>query len=145
MKDIYALKRQADAIGSEISRFLRDSQYEKNEDLSEVAFNAADPEELFLVEELEAISEKLCDVKSKLVYLNKPIIEESVLHRNESGRYETETGFFYTSGNLIEFLADDGRHDVPYWTVSRVESTTEGYYIVGHRSTVLDGLRVRRR
>lgn len=145
MKDIHALKRQADALGSEISRFLRDSQYEENEDLSEVAFNAADPEELFLVDELKAVSETLCDVKYKLAYLNRPIIEESVLHLNDSGRFETDDGFCYTSGSLIEFFAEDGRHDAPYWAVSRVESTSEGYYIVGHRDTALDGLRVRRR
>ena len=80
-----------------------------------------------------------------LEYINKPIIEDSILHLNESGRFETEDGFYYTSGSLIEFLADDGRHNTPYWTVSRVESTTDAYYIIGHRNTVLDGLRIRRR
>lgn len=45
----------------------------------------------------------------------------------------------------IEALIDDGRHDVPYWSVSSVESNANGYYIVGHSNVKLEDLTVRRR
>lgn len=103
------------------------------------------------LEEYCSILDKLDDIQSSLAYLDRPIREVSQLHINESGRYETDKGYYYTSGSCIEFLRDDEVYDsdndafenAEIWTISRVESQKGQYYIVGYSNIKMSGLTVR--
>lgn len=143
--EIRALTQRAFELSENISAFLRDGGCLKDGDISGVDYDPADAEETLLLDEMRYISEKLEEVKRVTDYLHLPIMETSVIHLSESGRYETETGFVYTSGQTIEALISDERHSAPYWSVSRVEHDGGRYYIVGHKATDMDGLTIRRR
>ena len=67
----------------------------------------------------------------------------SRLHRNESRRYETDGGHYYTCGSPIEALVEDGYRDVPYWVRTTLEHNGKDYFLVGYGSVEMDGLTVR--
>lgn len=136
---------RAYALNAEITRFLKDAQYDLYDDLSGIDYDRDDLDDSQVIDELRYCAEKLDDVRRTLNYLRLPIVEVSQLHLNEGGRYETDDGFVYTSGTAIEALIRDEYHDRPYWVVSRVESSDEGYYIVDYSRFSMDGLLVRRR
>lgn len=83
------------------------------------------------------VYDKLDDAYQLLRYLQKPVRAEYSLFLNENGRYEVDSGHYYTSGSQIEFYYD-GR-----WELSRVESHDGEYCILHFRDVDLDGLRVR--
>lgn len=103
------------------------------------------------LEEYRSILCKLDEVQSKLAYFEKPIQEVSRIYTNESGRYETDKGHYYTSGSGIEFLRTEEVYnydteeweDAEIWTCSRVESKDGQYYIVGYPNLEMSGLTVR--
>lgn len=72
-----------------------------------------------------------------LRYLQKPVRAEYRLFLNENGRYEVDSGHYYTSGSQIEFYYEER------WELSRVESSNGEYYILHFKDVNLDGLRVR--
>lgn len=143
MKDLKQVLAETNGLYCKIDSILGSSTYDDCSDLSDLEINYKDSEQLFLLGELQAIMQKLDEVRGKLIYLSLPIIEVSRLHRNESGRYETDGGHYYTCGSPIEALVDDGCRDVPYWVWSRLESNDKGYYLVGYGNVDMDGLTVR--
>ncbi|GFI45170.1 hypothetical protein IMSAGC019_00480 [Lachnospiraceae bacterium] len=86
---------------------------------------------------------KLSDVERRIAYLSRPVKETSRLHKNGSGRYETKSGHYYTSGSGIEVLIKDDYREVPYWVWTSVEHDGRDYYLVGHKDIRMDGLTVR--
>jgi hypothetical protein len=99
-------------------------------------------EQLFRMDELKSILQKLDDISRTLDYLNCPIKAVGTLHLNQNGRYEMENGHEFSSGCSIEYLSEDNLHwmyddksgkrvSVPYWCASRIEHNGERYYIVG--------------
>ena len=144
-KTIYELFSQALELKAPIKRFLNASLYREYEDLSGVDYDPEDPEQLLLVDEMARLAEALDDVQDRLTYLSMPITETSKLHRNEGGRWEMDSGFYFTCGRPIEALIDEGTGDAPRWVISSVESDDRGYYIVGYQKVSMDGLTVRRR
>ena len=98
---------------------------------------------LFLLEELQAIMRNLDEVRGRLIYLSLPVREVSRLHKNESGRYETDGGHYYTCGSPIEALVEDGYREVPYWVWTRLEHNEKDYYLVGYGNVDMGGLTVR--
>lgn len=97
------------------SSILKSSTYDDCDDLSGLDIDYRDGEQLFLLEELQAIMRNLDEVRGRLIYLSLPVREVSRLHKNESGRYETDGGHYYTCGSPIEALVEDEYHEVPYW------------------------------
>ncbi len=143
MADLKMVLEKTNDLKSKIDSVLRYSTYDKCDDLGDLEINYKDSEQLFLLEELQAIMRSLGEVRGRLTYLALPIREVSRLHRNESGRYETESGHYYTSGSPIEALVDDGYRNVPYWVWTTLEHNGEDYFLVGYGSVDMDGLTVR--
>lgn len=143
MENINMVFAKAVELSWQIDSLLRLSTYNKCEDLSELDINYKDAEQLFLLDELRVVMNKLADVQDKFSYLKCPIKETSRLHKNKSGKYETRLGHYYSCGYGIEALVSDDYHEVPYWSHTRVEHADGDYYLVGHRDVPLDGLTVR--
>lgn len=145
MADINSIMSQAAELRAAITRLLISSTYHRCGDLSEVSLNPHDSEQLFLRDELEQAMEKLADAADIIRHIGSPVDEISHLHRNSLGKYETAQGHVYRCGSPIEALVSDDRHDVPYWTRTRVEHDGEDYYLVGYRDVSLNGLVIRTR
>lgn len=123
MASIREIMTQASQLRISISRLLQKSTYHQHGDLSALAINRQDSEQLLLLDELECIMEKLSDVDEVIRYLEAPQDEISHLHKNSSGHYETAQGHVFYRGYGIEALVSDDRHNVPYWTRTRVDMT----------------------
>lgn len=143
MANINDIILQASELQPGISRLLRNSTYPRYDDLSGLEIDYEDSEQLFLLDELRGIMEKLADVEDCICYMSQPVQETDRLRKNASGRYETHSGFYYCCGSSIEALVTDDRYDVPYWVRTSVEHDGTDYYLVGHREVCMEGLTVR--
>ena len=67
-----------------------------------------DAQQLFLKAEMQTIMDRLADAQERILYLASPVQEISRLHKNASGRYETEQGNYFCSGSQpagsVQFL-----------------------------------------
>lgn len=143
MKNLKEVLTEANGLCGKIDSILQSSTYDKYDDMSGLDIDYRDGEQLFLQDELRSVMKGLDEVKSRLEYLVRPIREVSRLHRNESGRFETDGGHCYTSGSSIEALVEDGFREVPYWVWTSLEHDGKDYYLVGYSRVKLDGLTVR--
>ena len=136
-----------------IQKILYHTKFEDYDDLSGLDIDYTSAEELYLVDELRTILDKLDDVSHNLKYLERPIKSEGVLHKNRNGRYEFN-GIELSSGYGLEYLNADDRHMryddndnyivTPYWAYGRIEHDGNDYYIVGaSKGLELEGLKVR--
>lgn len=153
MADLKALSDEMAKLKKQIETVLYISDYRDCDDLSGLddykQIKTADQRQQ--LEEYRSILYKLDEVQSTLAYYERPIREVGTLHLNSQGRYETESGYYYTSGSGIEFLRaeevynydTDTWEDAEVWTSSRVESKNGKYYIVGFPNVELSGLTVR--
>lgn len=153
MATLKDLSEQMNILRSQLDKIMRLSGYEDYQDLSGLSdyeqIRTADERQI--AEEYRSILYKLDEVYRDLNYLNLSICEVGTLHLNPQGRYETESGYYYTSGSGIEFLRQDEVYDyekqeyvlADIWTCSRVESENGQYYIVYHKNLSMDGLKVR--
>lgn len=153
MADLKALSDEMAKLKRQIETLLCVSQYRECDDLSGLddyqQIKTADQRQM--LEEYRNILYKLDEVQNALAYFEKPIREVSRIYRNETGRYETDKGHYYTSGSGIEFLRTeevynydtDTWENAEIWTCSRVESQDGKYYIVGYPDLELSGLTVR--
>lgn len=143
MKDLKKMLEETNGLYSKIDRILKSSTYDDYDDLSGLDIDYRDGEQLFFLEELQSIMRNLDEVRDRLVYLALPVRKVSRLHRNESERYETDGGHYYTCGSLIEALVEDGYRDVPYWVRTTLEHNGKDYFLVGYGSVEMEGLTVR--
>ena len=139
----------------DIRRLLQLSQYTEYDDLSGLNADRLNAEHLLLLNEYQGVCDRLEWIHNTLEYLNQPIVETGVLHRNERERYEIEGGREWTCGHTIEFLCENDDfyshyneetndyENVPYWAISSVEHNGEDYYIVRYPKIQLEGLTVR--
>lgn len=153
MADLKALSDEMAKLKKQLETVLYISGYRDYEDLSGLddykQIKTADQRQQ--LEEYRNILYKLDEVQSDLAYFEKPIREVSRIYTNESGRYETDKGHYYTSGSGIEFLRTEEVYNydteewenAEVWTCSRVESRNGEYYIVGYSDVELSGLKVR--
>ncbi len=153
MADLKALSDEMAKLKKQLETVLYISGYRDYDDLSGLddykKIKTADQRQQ--LEEYRNILYKLDEVQSDLAYFEKPIREVSRIYTNESGRYETAKGHYYTSGSGIEFLRNeevynydtDKWESAGIWTCSRVESRNGEYYIVGYPDVELSGLKVR--
>lgn len=143
MADINDIFLNLQILNSDIGKLLGISTINDYSDLSGLKINCQDSNELSLWKQTQSIMSKLLEVHNNITYLSAPIQEVGRLHKNASGRYETETGYEYSCGSTIEALVEDDWHDVPYWVQTRIEASNGQYYLVGFRDVPLDGLQVR--
>ena len=143
MADLNAVYAEMQLLDYKIKSILHLSSYEEYDDLSGLHIDYEDGQQIFLQKELMNILKNLSDVHSRLEYLSRPVKETSRLHRNGSGRYETEQGHCYTCGSRIEALVTDSSEEVPYWVRTSVEHDGSDYFLVGCKNVCMDGLTVR--
>lgn len=153
MADLKALSDELSKLKKQIETVLSVSGYRDYDDLSGLddwkQIKTADQRQQ--LEEYRNILCQLEKVQSNLAYYEKPIREVSRIYRNETGRYETDKGHYYTAGSGIEFLRveeaynydTDEWENVEIWTTSWIESQDGQYYIVGYPNVELSGLTVR--
>ena len=150
IKDIMA---EVQELNVKIQQVLYHSNFEMYDDLSGLDYDNTNADELFLLDELRGILDKLADVSHTIKYLERPIKVEGALHKNANGRYEVQ-GIELSSGCGLEYLSLDDRHmryndnddyvSTTYWGYGRIEHDGTDYYIVGaDKDTKLEGLRVR--
>lgn len=153
MANLKALSDEMAKLKKQLETVLYISGYRDYDDLSGLddfkQIKTADERQR--LEEYRSILYKLDDIQCDLAYLERPIKEVSRIYTNESGRYETDKGHYYTSGSGIEFLRTeevynydtDEWENAEIWTTSRVESKDGHYYIVGYPNIEMSGLKVR--
>lgn len=153
MGDLKALSEEMTKLQKQIDTLFRISDYLEYDDMSGLSdyrqIQTADQRQQ--LEEYRNILYRLEDVKRTLDYYGLSVREVGTLHLNSQGRYETESGYYYTSGSGIEFLRteeiynpdSDKWEDAGIWTTSRVESKGGKYYIVGYPDVDMTGLKVR--
>lgn len=127
----------------QIDDILRSSTYDEHADLRGLHVDRKDSDQLFLLKELRSIMRKLADTGCSIEYIFRPVREVDSWHQNEDGEYVTGQGYPYRSGSLIEVLLQDDSHEVPCWTLTKVEHDGEGYYLVGYEEIPMEGLNVR--
>lgn len=126
-----------------IDDILSVTTYDEHADLRGLHVDRKDSDQLFLLKELRSIMRKLADTGCSIEYIFRPVREVDSLHQNEDGEYVTGQGYPYRSGSLIEVLLQDDSHEVPCWTLTKVEHDGEGYYLVGYEEIPMEGLNVR--
>ncbi|MDE6994892.1 MAG: DUF5348 domain-containing protein [Lachnospiraceae bacterium] len=153
MGDLKALSEEMAKLQKQINTLFRISDYPDCDDMSGLSdykqIKTADQRQQ--LEEYRDILYRLIDIKRILDYYDYPVGRTGTLHLNSQGRYETESGYYYTSGSAIEFLRteevwnydSDKWEDAEIWTTSRVESKNGKYYIVGYPDLDMAGLKVR--
>lgn len=153
MANLKALSCEMEKLKKQIETVLYVSEYRNCDDLSALddwqEIRTADQRQQ--LEEYRSILFKLDEIEGTLSYYKKPVREVSKIYINESGRYETDKGHYYTSGSGIEFLRTekvynedtDTWENAEIWTTSHVESQDGRYYIVGYSDLEMSGLTVR--
>lgn len=154
--NINELENQLQNVKHSIDRALKESGYKDNLDLAEIEMDIQNPQERFLLHELEGILGNLNKAVEELDYIAKPIETIGLLHKAENGRYRARDGkgneWEYSSGTGIEFLIKEeeldaygGEIQVERWVASRVEHNGNDYYIVNWPDLNMKGLAVRKR
>ena len=141
--EINTVLEQMAELKIQIDDILRSSTYDAHADLRGLHVDRKDSDQLFLLKELRSIMRKLADTGCSIEYIFRPVREVGSLHQNEGGEYVTGQGYPYRSGSLIEVLLQDDSHEVPCWTLTKVEHDGEGYYLVGYEESHMEGLNVR--
>ncbi|RBP59305.1 hypothetical protein DES36_11930 [Alkalibaculum bacchi] len=141
MNDLEKILNNTGNISNAIGNLLKESTYKDYDDLSGLDIDRKDEEQLFLLDELRGILEKLENVKRDIDYLNRSIIYTGFLYKNNRGRYQAGNKEF-TSGSGIEVLIYDEFYENDRWVITSVEHNDD-YYLVGHRNVPMDGLKVR--
>ena len=90
-----------------------------------------------------SIGDRLAEAQERILYLASPVQEISRLHKNASGRYETEQGHYFCSGSPVEALVTDDDIGVTCWVRTSMEHNGKDNFLVGYDSVRLDGLTVR--
>ena len=105
-------------------------------------------EDAFFRDKAEEILGQLSDISRTLRYLEKPSHGEHILRLLPSGRYgypsDNAVPREFTCGECLEAKVCD-RDGTWRWVEAAVEHDGNGYFLVGSRSTALDGLTVRER
>lgn len=145
MKDLRELLERSQKLNTGIKRLLEESTYLEYDDLSKLDIDYKDAEQLLLHEQLWRVMQELEDVSDRLDYLALPVKEVSRLHKNTDGRYETESGHYFTSGCRVEALVSDSFREVPRWVRTSIEHDGKDYFLAGYQEIELEGLKVRLR
>ena len=139
MKTLKKLLSSSYKLEDQINSLNELSGYLYCDDLSMMDIDYTDPDEVMLLNELRGIMEKLNDIKSDLLYLQRPVKAHGKLRLNNNGRYELK-GHEFHCGDRIEVKIYDERWE---WCVTRIEHDGDGFYLVGHRDVSLNGISAR--
>ncbi|MEK3981571.1 DUF5348 domain-containing protein [Psychrobacillus sp. FSL K6-2836] len=109
----------------------------------EFEYNYDNPEEKYQHDTVRTIVSKLADIQTQIEWMNKSVISEGVLVKNNNNRYEIQ-------GTEIEFSSglplDVWNNEWNQWETSRIEHNGEDYYIVSlGKYKPISGLKVRKK
>lgn len=153
MADLKTLYDELRNLKKQIEKIFSMSKYQDYDELAGLddyqQIKTADQRQQ--LEECRIMLLDLEEIENILAYYERPIREVSRIYRNETGRYETNSGYYYTSGSRIEFLRSEEVYDydtntwenAEIWTRSWVESKDGEYFIVHYPDVQLSGLTVR--
>ncbi len=143
MADINTIYAKVVALGRDIESLVQLSQYHEYDDLSGVKIDRDDPEQRFLLDEMQGIIEALSDVQCNIEYLSRPIEEVSIIHKNFVGRYETGNGTELGHNTELEALIYDDDLQCYCWKKTRFVKIVNSYCLYDYAGIPLDGLTVR--
>lgn len=143
MKNLENALNELRTLNSKISTILKESTYEEYDDLSGLEINYNDGEQLFLLEELRVIFDKLDVANDRIKYLTEPVKAIGYLYKNSNGRYELDDKHYYTCGYTIEAMIYDEDYECKRWVKTSVEHDGKDYYLVRHKKIPMEGLMVR--
>lgn len=153
MTDLKTLETEMKKLEKQIQTILYLSGYPDDNRLESLEdyYQEKSADEWQQMEAYQNILPNLDSMKKELEYYHKPIKEVSRININKDDRYETDKGYYYTSGSKIEFLRtkkiysndSDTWQNVEIWTCSRIESKDGKYHIVGYSNIEMAGLLVR--
>ena len=128
---------------NDIKELLSELETMKNK----VNYTDLSPEEKFEYDYIIKTVSKLNGLYNHIAYHESPIEEVSKLIRNEHGRYEMQSGYCFTAGDLIEIKLGENSIDSRYekWIISRVAYDEKDYYILDYKNIDMENLIVRRR
>ena len=107
----------------------------------EFKYNYDNPEEKYQHDTIRSVISKLDEVQTQINWMNKPIIAEGILVKNNNNRFEIQgTEIEFSSGSPLDVWNNEWNQ----WETSRIEYSGEDYYIVSlGRNTPISGLKVR--
>ncbi len=143
MTDINTIYTKVVALGRDIESLVQISKFREFDNLNSVKIDRDDPEQRFLLDEMEKIMFAMLDVQCSIAYLSRPIEEVGVLHKNYAGRYETENGTELVHNTEIEALIYDDDLQCYCWKKTRFVKIGDRYCLYDYASIPLDGLTVR--
>ena len=150
MENLKQVLAKLTKINYHIKTVMKESTYDKYDDMSGLEINYNNPEQLMLLDELRSVMDKLYDIKHNIEYLNKPISYTGILSKSDDGRYELSNRDRFASGYTIEFLLVGSHffstYEADAWVKTRVEHDGSEYYLFGYKEISMDGLiaRIRR-
>ena len=139
MKTLEELNHELNKLNRQLTDVLSASKYDEYGDLCALEINRQDPEQLFLLNELGAVLEHLEAAKRKIKYLEQPVTNSEILHKNTRKRYSCKWHEF-SSGDGIECLVHDSYAGCLVWVHTRVEHNGSDYYLVGYEKTPMENL-----
>jgi hypothetical protein len=111
----------------------------------EFYYDRENPEQRFKSDNARYVIDLLTDAYYRLEWVNKPVIAEGRLVKNDEERYEIEdTSIVFTSGRPLDVWRYDEFDEKYEWVLTRVEHNGEDYYIKAlGREAPIEGLKVR--
>lgn len=106
-------------------------------------FEENDPEDMYLRTMFYRISKPLDEARRIALQVDSIVIAEGKLYRNRQGRYEISQGSYFTTGDSIEYLREDGEGSV--WVYTKVGHNGEDYYIMADPQLKLQGVMARKK
>lgn len=133
------LKNDAVMLKEQLQRLINDfNKLENNTDQS--SLNADD---LYIFDSIYQITDKSHDIVKIIEYMNKPIISEGYLTKNNNGRYELN-GYELSSGHPLDvWEKDDFYINGGSWVRTRIEHKNDYYAVALGVDKPLDGLKAR--
>ncbi|HHX60322.1 MAG TPA: DUF5348 domain-containing protein [Epulopiscium sp.] len=149
MNDLQKVLSELTKITTSVRSVIKQSTYDKYDDLSGLDIDYTDPEQLLLLGQLMSMMDRLDDIKRKVEYLNRPIAYTGALSKNSDDRYELPNGDSFASGYDIEFLLESDHffniHGADAWVKTKLEYGEDDYYLFGYKEIPMVGLMARMR
>lgn len=139
MTTIEGAKDKATNLLHELERFLKD--YQNIEDSTDRT--SLTEEELYETSKLYEVSERFDEAVRLIKQMNKPVLIEGYLTKNENNRYSIGD-FEFTSGSAIEVWEEDDYYSCGgYWITTRIEHSGDYYAVALGKDISLEGKRAR--
>ena len=109
----------------------------------EFEYSYDNPEEKYQHDTVRSVISQLADVQTQIKWMNKSVISEGILVKNNIDRYEIQgTEIEFSSGSPLDVWNNEWNQ----WETSRIEHNGEDYYIVSlGRNKPISGLKVRKK